>query len=83
MKFPNLKCLILSNNYITNIEPLEDAYFPILLELRLSNNKIDDASSLKSSKFSKIIKKLFLSNNNISSLDPFVKCSCPSCLSSS
>jgi len=80
VKFPNLKCLVLSNNYITNIDALEDGYFPILLELRLSNNKIDDASSLKSSKFCKIIKKLFLSNNNISNLDPFVNCSCPSCL---
>ena len=76
VNFPRLKSLILSNNYIKNINVLGEAEFPILLELKLSNNKIDDISKLKESKFKKVIKKLYLSHNNIKDIEPLICSSC-------
>ena len=70
--------MVLSNNYIKNIDALGEADFPILLELKLSNNKVSDISKLKSGKFSRIIKRLFLSHNNIKDIEPLI---CPTCYS--
>ncbi len=75
-KFEKLKSLILSNNYIKSIDILGEANFPILLELKLSNNKITDISELQKAKFRKVIKKLYLSHNNISQIDSLICSSC-------
>ena len=75
-KFQKLKSLILSNNNIKNIEILGEVDFPILQELKLSNNKITDIKKLKSAKFAKTIKKLYLSHNNISEVDSLMCSSC-------
>ena len=80
VEFPKLKSLILSNNYIKNIDALGEADFPILLELKLSNNKISDISKLKLGKFAKIIKRLYLSHNNIKDIEPLI---CSTCYSRS
>ena len=71
-----MKSLILSNNYIKSIDILGEANFPILLELKLSNNKITDISKLENAKFRKVIKKLYLSHNNISHIDSLICSSC-------
>lgn len=76
VKFPQLKSLLLSNNYIKEIDILAEADFPILLELKLSNNKIDNIKKLKDCKFKKVIKKLYLSHNNIKDLESLI---CPTC----
>ena len=76
VKFPQLKSLLLSNNYIKDIDILAEADFPILLELKLSNNKIDNIKKLKDCKFKKVIKKLYLSHNNIKDLESLI---CPTC----
>ena len=76
VNYPKLKCLLLSNNYIKNIDVLTEAEFSILLELKLSNNKIDDISKLKTCKFKSIIKKLYLSHNNIKNIEPLICSKC-------
>ena len=71
VNFPKLKSLILSNNNITNIDVLGQAKFPILLELKLSNNNIRDIRKLSEAVFEWNLKRLYLSNNEITLICSF------------
>ena len=78
VNFPKLKTIILSNNYIKTIDPICEGDFPILLELKLSNNKISNITNLGTCKFRKVLKKLYLSHNNISDIEPLICSECKS-----
>ena len=72
IKFNELKELILNNNNISDIKPLEKVKFEKLEILDLSQNKISDISILKNVSF-KGLKQLYLGYNNISDIKVFGK----------
>ena len=72
IKFNDLKELILNNNNISDIKPLEKVKFENLEILDLSQNKISDISILKNVSF-KGLKQLYLGYNNISDIKVFGK----------
>ena len=72
IKFNELKELILNNNNISDIKPLEKVKFEKLEILDLSQNKISDISILKNISF-KGLKQLYLGYNNISDIKVFGK----------
>ena len=72
IKFTELKELILNNNNISDIKPLEKVKFDKLEILDLSQNKISDISILKNVGF-KGLRQLYLGYNNISDIKIFGK----------
>ena len=72
IKFNELKELILNNNNISDIKPLEKVKFEKLEILDLSQNKISDISILKNVSL-KGLKQLYLGYNNISDIKIFGK----------
>ena len=72
IKFNELKELILNNNNISDIKPLEKVKFDKLEILDLSQNKISDLSILKNVSF-KGLRQLYLGYNNISDIIIFGK----------
>ena len=71
-KFKFLKELILNNNNITDIKPLEKAKFEKLEILDLSQNKISDINIFKNVGFQGL-RQLYLGYNNISDIKIFGK----------
>lgn len=70
IEFKELKELILNNNNISDVKPLETAKFEKLEILDLSQNTISDISILEKVNF-KGIKQLYLGYNNISDIEVF------------
>ena len=71
LRFKNLKELNLSNNFITNLEPLNNMLLPHLEIINFSDNKIKDITPL-ANLLSENLSKIYLQNNEIESLEPFL-----------
>ena len=71
IKFNQLKDIDLSENKITNIEPLCKANLPFLEKLNLSFNKINNIKPLSEIN-SRKLKYLFIQNNQIEDIQVFI-----------
>ena len=74
--FKNLIEINLANNYITNLNPLDNMLLPHLKIINFSDNKIKDITPL-ANLFSENLSEIYLQNNKIQDLGPFLNSEFP------